>query len=72
MSEGNRLIDTNILVYAYDIAEKTKRRRARTLLEEIWNEGGGIVTWQNLAGFFVVVTRKVENPIAVANEPMPC
>ena len=67
MSEGNRLIDTNILVYAYDISEKAKRRIARTLLDEIWNEGGGVVTLQNLAEFFVVVTRKVENPISVAS-----
>lgn len=67
MSEGNRLIDTNILVYAYDISEKTKRRIARTLLDEIWDEGGGVVTLQNLAEFFVVVTRKVENPISTAS-----
>jgi predicted nucleic acid-binding protein len=67
MSEENRLIDTNILVYAYDISEKAKRRIARTLLDQIWDQGGGIVTLQNLAEFFVVVTRKVANPIPIAS-----
>lgn len=67
MSEESKLIDTNVLVYAYDISEKTKRRIARTLLDEIWDQGSGAVTLQNLAEFFVVVTRKVENPISVAS-----
>ena len=67
MSGENRLIDTNILVYAYDISEKAKRRIARTLLDQIWDQGGGVVTLQNLAEFFVVVTRKVANPIPIAS-----
>lgn len=30
----NRLIDTNVLVYAYDISEKAKRRIARSTENE--------------------------------------
>jgi predicted nucleic acid-binding protein len=67
MSEENRLIDTNVLVYAYDISEKAKRRIARTLLDEIWDQGGGIITLQDLTEFFLVVTKKVGNPISIAS-----
>jgi predicted nucleic acid-binding protein len=67
MNAAGRLIDTNVLVYAYDISERGKRRVARSLLDEVWEEGGGVVTLQNLSEFFVVVTRKVENPIPVAS-----
>ncbi len=67
MSEEKRLIDTNILVYAYDISEKAKRKVARAILEKIWDQGGGVVALQNLSEFFVVVTEKVKNPIPTAS-----
>ena len=31
MAEENRLIDTNVLVYAYDVSEKAKRQIAHDL-----------------------------------------
>jgi predicted nucleic acid-binding protein len=76
MNRESRLIDTNVLVYAYDISEKVKRRIARALLDEVWDQGGGVVTLQNLSEFFVVVTKKVENPTvegsaAVSQEVTP-
>jgi len=43
MAAENRLIDTNVLVYAYDVSEKVKRRVARSLLDEVWDQGGGVV-----------------------------
>lgn len=58
-----RLIDTNILVYAYDISEGAKHETAKLILKKIWEEGGGITCVQNLMEFFVVITRKVEYPI---------
>jgi predicted nucleic acid-binding protein len=67
MNGESRLIDTNVLVYAYDISEKVKRRIARALLDDVWDQGGGVVTLQNLSEFFVVVTKKVENPIPIAS-----
>ncbi|MBM2833515.1 MAG: PilT protein domain protein [Candidatus Brocadiaceae bacterium] len=59
----DKLIDTNILVYAYDTSEGRKHEVSRELLKQIWEEGGGVVCLQNLMEFFVVITRKVENPI---------
>jgi len=66
MAEESRLIDTNVLVYAYDASEKAKRRIAHDLLDRIWDEGGGVVTLQNLSKFFVAVTGKVQKPISVS------
>ena len=57
MAAENRLIDTNVLVYAYDVSEKVKRRVARSLLDEVWDQGGGVVTLQNLSEFFVSVVQ---------------
>lgn len=61
----DRLIDTNILVYAYDISEGEKHSTSKNLLKQIWEEGGGVVCLQNLMEFFVIITDKVENPISV-------
>jgi predicted nucleic acid-binding protein len=54
----DRLIDTNILVYAYDISESTKHDIAKDILKQIWQDGGGVVCVQNLMEFFVVITKK--------------
>ena len=62
---SDRLIDTNILVYAYDISEGEKHSTSKNLLKQIWEEGGGVVCLQNLMEFFVIITDKVENPISV-------
>ncbi|NOZ70077.1 MAG: PIN domain-containing protein [Deferribacteres bacterium] len=62
----DKLIDTNILVYAHDTSEGEKHEIARDLLIQIWEKGGGVVCLQNLMEFFVVITRKVENPVDVA------
>jgi predicted nucleic acid-binding protein len=58
-----KLIDTNILVYAYDSSEKEKHDVSKEILKQIWQMGGGVVCLQNLLEFFVVITKKVENPI---------
>ncbi len=63
----SKLIDTNILVYAYDTSEGEKHRISRDILKQIWKEGGGVVCLQNLMEFFVVITRKVENPVDIAD-----
>jgi predicted nucleic acid-binding protein len=62
----NRLFDTNILVYAYDISERRRREIARALVDEVWDSGGAVVTLQNLSEFFFAVTRKVQKPVPVA------
>jgi len=55
-----------VLVYAYDLSEKIKHSLARGILDQIWDDGGGVVTLQNLSEFFVAVTKKVQNPISAS------
>lgn len=61
----DKLIDTNILVYAYDVSEGNKHKASRKLIKTVWEEGGCIVCLQNLMEFFVVITKKVENLISI-------
>ncbi len=63
MPEVGRLLNPTVLGCATDVSEKAKRPIARTLLGEIWEQGGGAVTLQQLSEFFVAVTEKVERPI---------
>jgi predicted nucleic acid-binding protein len=58
-------VDTNILVYVYDTSEGPKHAAARAVVEELWNEGNGVVSAQVLQEFFVTVTRKVSQPVSI-------
>ena len=62
---SGKLIDTNVLVYAYDTSEEKKHAVSKDLLRHLWLAGGGVVCLQNLMEFFVVITKKVENPVDV-------
>lgn len=61
------LIDTNVLVYAYDRSEAAKQQRALDLLDQLVGRGAGALTTQILAEFFVTVTRKLAAPLPVAD-----
>lgn len=63
----NRLFDTNILVYAYDLSETRRRGIAQALVDDVWNAGGGVLTLQNLSEFFFAVTRKVQKPVPIVD-----
>ena len=64
-SEPPFLIDTNVLVYAYDTADEKKHIRAKSLLALCWqNKKRYAVTLQNLAEFFSVVTIKKPKSIS--------
>jgi len=55
-------LDTNVLVYAVDEAEAPKRDRARELLRSA-EPGDLVLSTQVLSEFYVVVTRKLEQPL---------
>jgi predicted nucleic acid-binding protein len=63
MTDGERLIDTNVLVHAYVLLAPKKQPSARDIVMPIWQRGGGLTTVQNLCEFFFVVTRKVKQPM---------
>lgn len=62
---GQRLfVDTNVLVYAYDLSAGEKHERARELVEGLWRERSGCISVQVLQEFFVNVTRKIPKPLS--------
>jgi predicted nucleic acid-binding protein len=60
------LVDTNILLYAYDRGEPVKQSKAATVLDYLATKRLGVLTPQVLAEFFVNATRKLEKPLTVA------
>ncbi|HME01053.1 MAG TPA: PIN domain-containing protein [Terriglobia bacterium] len=58
------LVDTNILIYAYDRGEPGKLAKAQGLLRWLeWNHAGALST-QVLAEFFCVATRRLAAPLS--------
>lgn len=53
------LIDTNVLIYAYDRSEPVKQRQALAVLDELAHTHNGTVTMQVLAEFCAVALRKL-------------
>lgn len=62
---SQEFVDTNVLVYAFDASAGAKQTSARQLLERLWNTGTGCLSVQVLQEFFVIVTRKVAEPLSV-------
>ena len=63
MSGKRQFVDTNILVYAHDDSAGAKRDRARALVEQLWESRDGCLSVQVLQEFFVIVTRKIAEPL---------
>lgn len=62
---GTYLIDTNILVYAYDRSEPVKQAKALEILDALAREGSGMLSPQILSEFFTVVTKKIPAPMSI-------
>lgn len=66
MEDNICLIDTNILIYYYDITDQQKHTIAKHLIDACWKkEKNYALTAQTLAEFFVITTRKIENKLSV-------
>jgi predicted nucleic acid-binding protein len=65
MTDGERLLDTTVLVHAYVRLDETKQVTASSIVLPIWENGGGVTTLQNLCEFFVVATKKVARPMPI-------
>ncbi len=58
------LIDSNVLVYAFDSSERAKHEIAKKILKKcFFGDEVYAVSIQNLSEFFVNITKKVEKPI---------
>ncbi len=62
---ANLFFDTNILVYAFDKSDQEKYEIASQLVIQAFQEGNGILSAQVLKEFFVTVTRKISEKMAV-------
>ncbi len=51
-------VDTNILVYAHDRSAGVKHQRARTLLEQLWDSGQGVLSMRVLQELCINLCRK--------------
>src|SRR6266568_7707522 len=60
MGGDSFLVDTNVLVYAYDRAAPKKQVRAYEVLNRLVTDGVGVLSTQVLGEFFWVVTRKLK------------
>lgn len=64
MNDEICLIDTNILVYAYDKSEGKKHEICKRLIDECWRlQEKYSISIQNLSEFYVVITKKIEYPV---------
>ncbi len=61
---GKTFVDTNVLIYAYDVDAKSKHDIAREILRELWSQRTGALSMQVLQEFYVNVTRKIAVPLA--------
>ena len=56
---GKVFIDTNILVYAYDLSEPDKQEKALSYLDQLISLDQGVISAQVLSEFYVTVTGKI-------------
>ncbi|HTT19821.1 MAG TPA: PIN domain-containing protein [Candidatus Sulfotelmatobacter sp.] len=59
-------VDTNILVYAHDRSEGKKHLRARSLVEELWANGDGVLSTQVLQELCINLMGKMAKPFSLA------
>ena len=59
------LVDTNILLYAYDRGEPAKQPLALAVLNSLVLDDLGALTPQILAEFFVNATKKLQPPLTI-------
>lgn len=58
-------VDTNILVYAHDRSAGAKHDRARTLIEQLWQSGNGVISTQVLQELCLNLRRKANPPLQI-------
>ncbi|MEW6418244.1 MAG: PIN domain-containing protein [Nitrospirota bacterium] len=63
MKGGKVFLDTNIVIYAYDVSAGDKHRITEDIIDGLWRSGGGITSVQVLTEFFVTITTKIPKPM---------
>ncbi len=65
MRDDKVFIDTNILVYAYDISAGAKHEEAVAIMSDLWNTGRGVTSMRVLQEFFVNATGNIPKPLDI-------
>lgn len=65
MKEDKVFLDTNILVYAYDVSSGRKHDIARNIVADLWNLRTGVLSIQVLQELFINVTKKIPKPLDI-------
>ena len=66
MKDAKVFVDTNILVYGYDLSDGEKHDKAKEIIKDLWNTGDGFISTQVAQEFFVTVTKKIAKPLNAA------
>jgi predicted nucleic acid-binding protein len=59
-------VDTNVLIYAYDAADRLKSTRSREWLTRLWRDRSGRTSMQVLSECYANLTRKLRLPAEAA------
>ena len=59
-------VDSNILIYAYDLDAGERRQQAVECLDRLWNNQAGRLSTQVLQEFYATVTQKIRTPLVRA------
>jgi predicted nucleic acid-binding protein len=65
MPENKIFLDTNIIIYAFDVSAGEKHGEARKIMADLWGAGRGLLSTQVLQEFFVSVTQKIPRPLSL-------
>jgi predicted nucleic acid-binding protein len=57
-------LDTNILVYSFDAADRAKQEKARSLVESALEHRKGVISYQVVQELLNVATRKFTQPFS--------
>ena len=61
-------IDTNIIVYTFDLRSPKKKRRAMELLQTALDDGRGLISYQVVQEFLNVSSRKFVKPLGARDQ----
>jgi predicted nucleic acid-binding protein len=66
-NDSTVFVDTNVLIYTEDVADKVKQAAALGWMRELWVRRCGRVSAQVLNEFYVNVTRKIKPPMSAGD-----
>src|ERR1700682_5138695 len=58
MNANRYFVDTNVILYAYDVKNLAKRERSEAWLQWLWENASGSLSWQVLQEFYWKAVRK--------------